>query len=188
MIYRASIAKTDSPLRQGEILTSVVQVKLDVASLQSDPVLIRISHPFAVVLTQDCDLDQDFRANQDAVAHDKKLPSILLGEVATAEELRSSASLKSPQWARAKINKDERFQFLEKVAPPQDAQGVGLPELAIDFKRVFTIPRDEIYRRIEIGEAQRRCVLQSPYVEHLSSRFAYFLSRVALPAEHQSDP
>jgi hypothetical protein len=59
--------------------------------------------------------------------------------------------------------------------------------MGIDFKRYFTIPADETYRRVELGEAQRRCVLQSPYLEHLSSRFAYYLSRVALPLDHVSE-
>jgi hypothetical protein len=63
----------------------------------------------------------------------------------------------------------------------------GLPELAIDFKRYFTVPTDEVYRRIELGEARRRCLLISPYLEHLSSRYAYFLSRIALPVDHASE-
>ena len=40
---------------------------------------------------------------------------------------------------------------------------VGIPELGVDFKRYFTIPTDEIYKRIEKGEVRRRCVLMSPY-------------------------
>lgn len=64
---------------------------------------------------------------------------------------------------------------------------MGLPELGIDFKKIFTIPTDEIYQRIALGQVKRRAVLVSPYLEHLSSRFAYFLSRIALPQEHLSE-
>jgi hypothetical protein len=39
----------------------------------------------------------------------------------------------------------------------------------------------------QIKEAKRRYALVSPYFEHLSSRFAYDLSRVALPGEHASE-
>jgi hypothetical protein len=63
----------------------------------------------------------------------------------------------------------------------------GLSELAIDFKKYFTLPIEELYRRIEIGEAQRRCVLVSPYMEHVCNRFSYFLSRIALPFDHASE-
>ena len=75
----------------------------------------------------------------------------------------------------------------EKIAPADDSQNIGLPELGIDFKRHFTIPTDEMYKRLQIGEAKIRCMLMSPYLEHLSCRFAYFLSRIALPAEHFSE-
>ena len=47
--------------------------------------------------------------------------------------------------------------------------------------------REEVYRRIELKMAIRRSIMESPYLEHLSSRFAYYLSRIALPSEHSSD-
>jgi hypothetical protein len=85
-----------------------------------------------------------------------------------------------------KINKHERYHFLQLVEPSCDAQGTGLVELGIDFKRYFTLPTEEVYKRVEIGSAKRRCVLESPYLEHFSTRFAYYLSRVALPQDHAS--
>ena len=96
--------------------------------------------------------------------------------------------LGSKAWARIQANKDERYHFLQKAEAIDDVRGEGLPELGIDFKRYFTIPTEEVYWRVHQKEAQRRCVLQSPYLEHLSSRFAYFLSRVALLEDHFSEP
>lgn len=72
--------------------------------------------------------------------------------------------------------------------PMQTSRGEGAPELVIDFKRYFTLPTGELYRWIALGETRRRCRLRSPYMEHLSSRFAYFLSRVALPEDYRSEP
>jgi hypothetical protein len=60
--------------------------------------------------------------------------------------------------------------------------------MAIDFKRYFTLPTDELYLRVERQETRRRCGLKSPYLEHLSARFSCFLSRVALPEDHFSEP
>ena len=109
--------------------------------------------------------------------------------MATAEELFGKIkTLGSKHWDRMKQNNDERYHFLEKAGRGCDRLNEELPELAIDFKRYFTVPTDEVYGRIAIGETQRRCVLTSPYLEHLSSRFANYLSRVGLPRPHFSVP
>jgi hypothetical protein len=189
-IYRPSTAGLGSSLRQGEILSNVPQFRFDAATLGvANPSGEPMYHPYALILSQDCDLEQDFNARQKQIASDKLLPNVLFCEVATAEELFGRVkTLGSKLWDRIRINKDERYHFLQKVEADSDALGQGVPELGMDFKRYFTIPTDEIYKRIEFGEAKRRCVLVSPYLEHLSSRFAYFLSRVALPEDHFSEP
>jgi hypothetical protein len=113
---------------------------------------------------------------------------LLFCEVATAEALFARVKpLGSRLWDRIKINKDERYHFLQKVAPIDDVQGQGLPEMGIDFKRYFTVAPEEVYYRIEMGESKRRCYLLSPYMEHQCTRFASFLSRVALPDDHLSE-
>jgi hypothetical protein len=183
----------DQPLRQCEILTNVIQTRLALVSLgEAEPRTEDLVFRYAIILTQDCELEQDhgvrFPAGQPA--SDKLIPSVLLAEVYTAEDMLSRiADSSKKQWERLNIakNKNERFHFLQKAESDCDQRNEGLPELAIDFKRCFTLPTDELYRRIELGEAQRRCVLVSPYLEHLSSRFAYFLSRVALPSDHASE-
>jgi hypothetical protein len=188
-IYRLSEVTVGSPLRQGELLTNVVFVRLDLATLSADsPGVQRVTHPYALILTQDCDLEQDFRARQGVNKPDKLIPAVLLCEVITAEQLRGSTGITTDIWKGISQNKNERYHFLQKIEPACDACREGLPELGIDFKRYFTLPTDELYRRIEMGEARRRCVLASPYLEHLSSRFAYFMSRVALPEDHFSEP
>jgi hypothetical protein len=188
-VYRASTIGPGSSLRQGEFLSNVIQFRLDVTTLGTPGISGRPHvHPYAMILTQDCDLDQDFRARAQQAAADKIIPNVLFCEVATAEELRGSPGVNSSIWARIRTNKDERYHFLQKVEAANDAAGQGLPELGIDFKRYFTLQTDEVYRRIELGEALRRCVLVSPYLEHLGSRFAYYLRRIALPQEHLSEP
>jgi hypothetical protein len=189
-MYKASPAGPGSSLRQGEILTDLDEFRLDVSALGSDAITGQpFRHPFAVLLTQDCDLEQDFTARQKGVVSDKVLPSLLFCEAAKAEELFSRLGGRRKEWERMNIdkNKNERYHFLQKVDASCDTLQVGLPELGVDFKRYFAIPTDEVYRRIELGEAKRRCVMSSPYLEHLSSRFAYFLSRIALPLDHVSE-
>lgn len=182
-------SSSEGALRQGEILTDLIQARLALDSIaQDEPIVDPIRHPFAIILTQDCDLDWDHKARNGATAADKLIPNILFCEITTAKSLKGRSDMNSDLWNRVKKNKDERYQFLQKIDPKQDALGLGLPELGIDFKRYFTIPTEEAYQRLIVGEAKRRCRLVSPFLEHLSTRFCYYQFRVALPAEHFSEP
>jgi hypothetical protein len=182
-IYEPPVAT--GALRQGEVLSQVVQVKLQSAEEENRPTVELVEHPFAVIVSQDCDLYWDFKARQEN--RQFSLPSVLFCEVVTAEELRGTPEIKSDIWKRIRQNQDERYQFLQAVPAEKDAQGLGLPELGLDFKRYFTIPTEEVYRQLG-ASAKRRCRLVTPYAEHLSNRFFQFQSRVALPAEHFSAP
>ncbi len=187
-----------SGLRQGELLSDVIETVLDLQSRSQDsPNFLEKIHPFAFVVSQDCDLDWDFTARLSQQKLERLLPCVLLCEVKIAtlqaQEIvdleKSKDSTKSRLWSRIKINKDERYHFFEKVEKCHDLQeeDESIGELVVDFKRYFTVPTDELYVRIKFGETRRRCRLVHPYLEHFSSRFAYFQSRVALPEDHLSD-
>ena len=127
--------------------------------------------------------------SEDIVPLGKMIPNVLLCEIDEAAGIRNGygAISTSETWKRIEQNKEERFQFLQKIPPEADRLKEGLPEMAIDFKRYFTIPTEEVYLRFRL-EAQRRCRLASPYLEHLALRFGYYQMRVGLPADHYSDP
>lgn len=172
-----------APLRQGEIVSNLRRAKLTIESVGNEvaPVVNFEPHPYAIILTQDCDLDLDRKARLGEAKPDKRIPDVLFCEAVTAEELRGGSAMNSTIWSHVKIHGHERYQILEAVGAQFDLQATGVPSLGLDFKRHFTMPVDEVYLRIEIGEARRRCRLVSPFLEHLSSRFARFQSRVALP-------
>lgn len=188
-IYRKSPAP-ETCLCQGEILSGLVRYRIDTADMNAtnqtesstERGLIRFEYAYAVVISQQCDLEQDFKSRQTNMP---QLPDVMFCQVPTAEVLKASCG-GSDIWKRIKQNKDERYHFLELIPGEYDACGEGLPELGIDFKRYFTIPTDEVYLGLRFGTTRRRSVLCNPYSEHLSSRFAYFLSRVALPRDHHS--
>lgn len=184
-IYRPSVG---GAIRQGEIVTNIIQLKLDLKTINDDPKrLTPVIHPIAIIVSQDCDLDWDYRARQGQADSQKNLPNVLFCSVARAEDLRTQDGINSSIWKQIQINKNERYHFFQKVAPAQDAIHEGLPEMGVDFKIYFTLPADEVYKRLET-EAKRRCCLVSPYLEHFASRFYYFQSRIALPEEHFSEP
>jgi hypothetical protein len=183
-IYSASV---EGELRQGEIITDLPELRLNVPQfIATGDALFDIDlHPYAIVVSQDCDLMQDYSAKQDnLVAPDKVLPNILFCEATTAKLLRGRADINKDAWRRAVTNKNERYHVLESVPAQFDTLGVGLPALGVDFKRYFSLPRDEAYHRVST-EASRRCRLLNPYLEHLCTRFFYFQYRVALPVDHR---
>lgn len=188
---------TEGPLRQGEVLSNVVEVHIRVDSLmnrgnEEGLELEEKVHPFALILSQDCDLDWDFKARVETPGGDKPVdpreenkrqaklaPNVLLCELTTPDILRPRLD-GSDILRRIKHNNDERYHYLDASGPAIDAAGEGLPDLVADFKRTFTVPTPEMYQRLRLGTA-RRAVLQPPYLLHMSSRFGYYCQRVALP-------
>ena len=145
--------------------------------------LEEIEHPYSIILTQDCDLYWDFDARREgnaAASQIKLVPSLLLCELSEENALRGVQGINSDVWRRIAQNSNERFHKLPEVPSEQDLQNEGLPSLVADFKRIFTVPTDELYTRVG-ASVRRRSVLTDPYLQHFSSRFGYFCLRVALP-------
>lgn len=182
-IYRP--AELDKPLRQGEILSDIHRHRVAATVADAPPAVIAVHYPFVVVITQDCDVTQQGRLAPDSNPH---LPCVLLAEVTTAQQLRGKEDVNTNAWKLIRQNREERYHFLEAVPKECDAAGEGLDELALDFKRYLAVPTDELYALVDASRARRRCVLNSPYMEHLCNRFGAYLGRIALPQQHQSTP
>lgn len=178
-------ALPDQRLSHGEILTDLVEL---VAHRDGDEFAVEeVSHPFVVVLTQDCDLEQDAKARADSSADASKRAKAMLSCVllVVASKFDTATDFGgSDIKRRAKSNKDERYHFMSAVPAELDQSGEGLPALVLDFKRYFTCPLAELLKTIDVGSTKKRSRLASPYSEHLSNRFGYFLQRVALPKDH----
>lgn len=191
-VYRPSTA--DGRVYQGEILQNVIQIKPSIESIQNNEEgvleVFPMPHELVIVMSQDCDLEQDYKRRQ--AGEVGTLSNVLLCDAYPAEILRANVhaqdQLGSKDWKkRIAQNQNERFHYLQKVEPGLDLQGQGLTAIALDFKIYFTIPTDELYARLPLG-IRRKCILTSPYVEHLAHRFFKFQSRVALPRDHEIDP
>lgn len=185
-IYRPS---DQERLRQGEILSGVVQYKLDPVSIEAEEKeFLKITHPFAIILTQDCDLESDYKLRREESDPGKFLPNVLFCEMIEADLARQPGPQKIDSDIRrqARNNKNERYHYLRAVDNDQDARGEGLPAAILDFKRYFTLTTEEIYRRLlsAEGKMHRRCSLRTPFAEHLSTRFFCFQMRIPLPVEH----
>jgi hypothetical protein len=182
---------TNAPFRQGEILTDVLQYRRSLASFRANThELAETRHPFAIVISQDCDLERDYYARNPGPGEEtsdaKLIPNIFVLEAVTVDELRLTSPKGKDIWKRIQQNKDERYHVLESVSAECDNLDGGIPALGVDFRRHFSVPTDELYAQCDVA-AKRRCCLISPYLEHFTRRFADFLSRVALPRDHRID-
>jgi len=201
-IYQSSIK--NSSLRQGEILTNLVQYTPILSEISGDSEELPfapIIYPYAIVVTQDCDLDWDYKARKNNnVPPSKLLNSVILCEVETAESVRNITKIperknteeknfmNSEAWNLVKTQRHERFYFFERIPIECELEQIGLPELTADFKRVFGIDVLTLYHQISRGITKRRAFLSSPYLEHFSNRYQSFHGRVALPSPHKSEP
>jgi len=170
---------TSGPLRQGEILSDVCERRQTLASLTSDsPQIEEIRHPFCIIASQDCDLEQDNEVRQGRKSgNDKLIPNVLILQAVTKDELLVALAPGGEIRKRVLKNREDRYQILERIEATCDFQRLGLPSLGVDFKRYFTVPTDELYAQLN-REAKRRTQLNSNYLEHFNQRFAGYLSRV----------
>jgi hypothetical protein len=147
-----------------------------------------IFYPYAIIINQNCDLDWDYNARKNQNQPNKLLNSILLCEVFSAKEIRydKKYSINTKEWDFVKSNRHQQYHFFEKVPPECTSNQEELPELTVDFKRIFAVDADFLYFLVENNIAKRCTVLNSPYLEHFSHHYYAFHGRVALPAQHES--
>ena len=149
--------------------------------------LKRIYHKLALVLTQDCDLMDDWRERQSNLYVDTNLWSVLLCPAFPAEELRQSQRITSRRWELVRQNKDERYAYLDEIPVELDTIRVGHPAILLDLTKYFTIRTVDLYRQLvstDENAPRRRCRLETPWREHLQCRFAAYQARIGLPRDH----
>jgi len=153
-----------------------------------EPEIEEFVFPYVVLMSQECDLQQDRAARAGGVDdQDKWLINYLVCPAYPAEMLREGTHLEqlgrkamritSTPWRNIKQNQNQRYHFL---APCTDLQ---VPELAIDFKHFASISRDLFCRQYHTRH-HYLASLREVYREQLSQRFAAFLSRIGLPVDH----
>ncbi len=180
-------AISGSQIHQGEILRNVWEwvPEYDDTGL---PTEVKPNRSLlALVVTQECDLTQDYRSRADNLLETTELKSVLLCPAQDAEVLRDTHSITSKRWSTVRDNKDERYHYLSHVASLQDIATEGHPAMLVDFKSFFTVRTAELYRQLSNQEEQSAkwfVRLGCPWREHLQVRFAAYVARVGLPLDH----
>lgn len=173
-------------LTQGDILRDVEHVEY-VAIEDSVVTLSKIVFPLSIVLTQDCDLQQDhsFRSPEaNKPNQDKYLMSVLLAPLYNAEHVFTGSHLSDLGLIMSPIQKNRtpganlmnnetpRYHYLDFPADTPIAPSV------IDFKHYFSCNVE--YLKIHKKE-HFVCQLDELFRESVSLRYSNFLSRIGLP-------
>ena len=171
--------------RQGEIIGDLFELRPkvtegDTIDVKQATEVERIDHPYAIVVSQDCDLEWDYKARQGQASDDKFLTHILFCCLYFPDEIRGRPGLDSSQlFKRARQNQNERYHHFDQ-APTDDTEQV-LPEFYADFKTTFSLPVGFAYTLLSGGYATRLGFLSSPHLQDFMHKLCNFLGRVAIP-------
>jgi hypothetical protein len=173
-------------LSQGDIFRDIEMVEW----IRDDAVEIvvsRIVFPLVIVLTQDCDLDQDYTSrwsHKKTATEDKKIFSVLVSPLYNAEQVYQGKHLEDLGQAMQVISKNRtpgktlrnnetpRYHYLEFP------DHVPIVESVVDFKHYFSVNVETLKR---LKRTRFVCKVGELYREDISQRFASYLSRIGLP-------
>ncbi len=176
----------DRRLRQGDVIRDVEY--LEHADIHKGKIeLSKILFPYTIVLTQDCDLVQDYKfrwSRSSKKNQDKYLFSILVAPLYNYDHVRTGEHLEELELAmlefpkssnliqKIKNNEIPRYHYLEFPSSIQIVPSI------IDFKHYFSVPVSYLK---EHKKDHFICQITSLNKEDIQHRFSSFLSRIALP-------
>lgn len=176
----------NSRVAQGDILRNVEHIEY--ISVNSGNIEIsKIEFPLVVVLTQDCDLAQDYKfrwSRANTKNQDKLLLSVLVAPLYNVEHVYRGEQLQDIGLKMSEISKNKtpgsylrnnetpRFHYLDF---PDD---VPIVASVIDFKHYFSVNVEYLKQHKKENFV---CQLSELFREDVSQRFSSFLSRIGLP-------
>ena len=184
-MIKVNLTKSDR-ICQGDLIKNVEYIEY-ASEKEATIEISKIVFPVVIVLTQDCDLEQDHKnRNQPNANQDKHLISIIVAPVYNLEHIYDGNHLSEIGLKMQSINKDSNKtenKFLKQNKNPryhflQFDDSVTLVDSIIDFKHYFTVNINYISK---LKETNFICKIEELYREQISQRFAYFLSRIGLP-------
>lgn len=148
----------------------------------------KIVFPHVVILTQDCDLEQDYKfrwSRKKVKNQDKWLISVLVAPLYNKEHVFLGEHLdklkmkmmnmkegSSTHIKKIISNQDQRFHYIEFP------NNIPIAPSIIDFKHYFSV---NVHYLKKIKPSNFICQISELYREDISQRFSAYLSRIGLP-------
>jgi hypothetical protein len=159
---------------------------------EADFAIALIDHEKTMVVTPDCDLLSDFLARQElleanAPNYIEKLQSRLLPHTQCCDlyegsVIRQTRGLNAELWKRVRQNQDERYHCIPAgEAESASTTRVQHPTLFLDFKGLFSIPTEFLYKCLISSKVERAGIVPDPWIHQMASRCFNFHGRVCIP-------
>lgn len=185
MVVKVASSKTGR-ISQGDIFTDVEHIEYIVEN-KGNIEISKIIFPLIIVLTQDCDLSQDYKfrwSRTETKNQDKLLLSVLVAPLYNVEHVYTGEHLSEIGLTMGIINKNKTpGQYLRNNEVPryhyiEFPQNIDIVPSVIDFKHYFSV---NINYLKSLKRENCICKLSSLYREDISQRFASYLARIGLP-------
>ena len=138
--------------------------------------------PFSIILTQDCDLESDYKSRSNLSQNqDKFLLSLLICPAFNVQKFSQGEHFPDLQMETFNTKEIDKLKKNDKYKRYHFLPGnsyYSLPDLVIDFKHFFTLPREFVYQH---KKEKYLASLNELFREELSQRFSNYLSRIGLP-------
>lgn len=175
-------------IRQGDVYSNIEYVEY-ATEKEGIVEISKIEFPLVIVLTQDCDLQQDHSFRHGGPAketQDKYLLSVLVAPLFNVEHFYDGSHLSDiertmePFERRAHKTKNKYFKQNEvpRYHYLEFPDSVPIVPSVIDFKLYFSL---DVVHLMNARAGRFVCKVSELYREDISQRFASFLSRIGLP-------
>lgn len=142
---------------------------------------------YAIVMSQDCDLESHNRAVSNGKTVDRALiSSVLICPAYPFEQFHAGTHREGIELGvlpakKEQLRLNDRFKRYHYLKADTDH---GVTELIVDFKEFFTVSYDVLSANKQENYV---ATINELYREHLAQRFAHYLSRIGLPAEDREE-
>lgn len=179
--------KSDHTINQCDVFKNIEFIEYAI-ELNDTIEVSKIVFPYVVVLTQSCDLLQDYNAKKNQEnnkSQDKFLISVIVAPLYNFEEFRvgehlsqldrkmeNQGNIKKSRCEMIMKNENKRYHFIRFPA------SFPIVDSVIDFKHYFSVTVEYLqnnYDKLYV------CSISPLFRELISQRFSNFLSRIGLP-------
>ncbi|MGD9691509.1 MAG: hypothetical protein AB7G17_01560 [Phycisphaerales bacterium] len=169
-------------LRQGLIIRET-EVLEDYREIDGELHISSVLYPYLLVISQSCDLEHHYGCIEKGKSEDKVLPCALLLPLYNYLHVKSGEHLSHLDRRMQIWSSKTKIELLQNNEIPRYhylkfSKNDPLVDSVLDFKHAVAPSFDSVHRCLGtciVG------IINPPYIDRISQRFANFVSRIGLP-------